>query len=98
MFIEYLHANSDVATDNENIQSTDEDNEEKVDEDDEERDSEEISGSEQSEHDNSDVGIRHKKGLSENCNIYSEATKNVREDIEKGESIRNQLGELSWHF
>lgn len=98
MFIECLHVNSDVATDNENIQSIDEDDEEKIDEDDEESDSEEISGSEQSEHDNRDVVIRHKKELSENCNIYSEATKNVREDIEKGESIRNQLGELSLHF
>lgn len=89
----YLYANSDVLTDNENIQSTDED-EEKIDENDEENINEEISRSDQSELDDNNVGIKQKKGLPESYNIYSKATKNVREDIEKGESIRNQLGKF----
>lgn len=77
---------SDIESDNEDKQMNEEDEEDEIDE----GDDEEFSGSEQSEYDDDD--IKQKKGTTETCNIYSEATKNVKEDIEKGESIRNQLG------
>ena len=80
----YVHSNIQTGED---TQLTNGD-EEKIDEDSDE----EISEPEQFEYDGDDVGITEKKGTSESCNIYSEATKNVKEDVQKGESIRNQLG------